>query len=157
MVTKGFEEIYITVHRCHAHGVKEPETPVTSKLMGRAVEEMRADRLAMEFNSQARLSAPRRPALFLEFRVRPRRPLLGRGQTVHGPGTQPPFPHLHRLPHRRTAQHLLVPAAGSSLLHGANPGGAGRAIPRLERERRIRALTAAKVLIRPCERRRRRC
>ena len=53
MVTKGFEEIYITVHLCHAHGVKEPETPVTSKLMGRAVEEMRADRLAMEFNSQA--------------------------------------------------------------------------------------------------------
>ena len=46
MATKGFEEIYITVHLCHAHGVKEPETPVTSKLMGRAVEEMRADRLA---------------------------------------------------------------------------------------------------------------
>jgi len=28
MVTKGFEEIYITVHLCHAHGVKEPETLV---------------------------------------------------------------------------------------------------------------------------------
>ena len=46
MATKGFEEIYITVHLCHAHGVKELETPVTSKLMGRAVEEMRAHRLA---------------------------------------------------------------------------------------------------------------
>ena len=53
MVTEGFEEMYITVHLCHAHGVKEPETPVTSQLMGRAVQKMRADRLAMEFNSQA--------------------------------------------------------------------------------------------------------
>lgn len=53
MVTEGFEEAFITVHLCHAHGVDEPETPVTSELMGRAVREMRVDRLAMEFNSQA--------------------------------------------------------------------------------------------------------
>ncbi len=53
LVTEGFEEAFITVHLCHAHGVKEPETPVPSELMGRAVREMRSDRLAMEFNSHA--------------------------------------------------------------------------------------------------------
>jgi len=53
MVTQGFEEIFITVHLCHAHGIKEPETPVSSALMGRAVQEIHADRLAMEFNSHA--------------------------------------------------------------------------------------------------------
>ena len=53
MVTDGFEEAFITVHLCHAHGVVDSETPVPSGLMSRAVQEMRVDRLAMEFNSQA--------------------------------------------------------------------------------------------------------
>jgi len=53
MVTEGFEELFITVHLCHAHGVEEvEEDPVSAELMGRAVKEMRVDRLAMEFNSQ---------------------------------------------------------------------------------------------------------
>lgn len=50
MVTEGFEEAFITVHLCHAHGA-DPETPVTCELMRRAVQGMRVDRLAMEFNS----------------------------------------------------------------------------------------------------------
>ena len=52
MVTEGLEEVFITVHLCHAHGV-EPVADRTSALMGRAVRQMRADRFAMEFNSPA--------------------------------------------------------------------------------------------------------
>ena len=53
MLTEGLEGAFITVHLCHAHGVVKPETSLTSELMGRAVREMRVDRLAMEFNSRA--------------------------------------------------------------------------------------------------------
>jgi 5-methyltetrahydropteroyltriglutamate--homocysteine methyltransferase len=50
-VTEGLDDIFVTVHLCHGHGEPESKVAEATNLMKMAVEEMRADRLAMEFNS----------------------------------------------------------------------------------------------------------
>ena len=50
-VTEGLDDIFVTVHLCHGHGEPESKVTETTELMKMALEEMRVDRLAMEFNS----------------------------------------------------------------------------------------------------------
>jgi 5-methyltetrahydropteroyltriglutamate--homocysteine methyltransferase len=50
-VAEGLEEVYISVHLCHAHGEQYHVTPGTGALIMDAVKRMRVDRFAMEFNS----------------------------------------------------------------------------------------------------------
>ena len=50
-VTEGLDDIFMTVHLCHGHGEPRSSLPEGTDLMKRAVEELNADRLAMEFNS----------------------------------------------------------------------------------------------------------
>ena len=52
-VTAGLDDLFITVHLCHAHGDEYQVTPGTEKLMMSAVRRMDVDRFAMEFNSPA--------------------------------------------------------------------------------------------------------
>ena len=48
-VVEGLDDAFVSVHLCHGH--ENEVTPATQNLMGRAVQGMRVDRLAMEFNS----------------------------------------------------------------------------------------------------------
>ena len=50
-VTKGLHESFITVHLCHSHGDEYKVIPGTEKLIMSAVNRMKVDRFAMEFNS----------------------------------------------------------------------------------------------------------
>ena len=50
-VTKGLDDIFITVHLCHGHGEPRSAPAGGTDLMKKAVEGLQADRLAMEFNS----------------------------------------------------------------------------------------------------------
>ena len=51
--TAGLDDVFITVHLCHAHGDEYRVTSGTEKLMTSAVQRMEVDRFAMEFNSPA--------------------------------------------------------------------------------------------------------
>ena len=50
-VTTGLDDIFISVHLCHAHGAKSEVIPHARDLIMGGVLRMRADRFAMEFNS----------------------------------------------------------------------------------------------------------
>ena len=50
-VTEGLEDVFISVHLCHAHGEQYRITPGTGELVMDAVKRMQVDRFAMEFNS----------------------------------------------------------------------------------------------------------
>jgi len=75
-VTEGLDDTFISAHLCHGHGTNE-EIPDGTDLMGAAVQGMRVDRFAMEFNS-----APgRRMQSLADF---PRDKILGLGVVVPG-------------------------------------------------------------------------
>ena len=50
-ITAGLEDVYLTVHLCHAHGGKYRVSPGADELIMGAVSRMRVDRVSMEFNS----------------------------------------------------------------------------------------------------------
>ena len=49
----GLDDLYLTVHLCHGYGDDSGIAPETDHIMMDAANRMRADRLAMEFNSSA--------------------------------------------------------------------------------------------------------
>ena len=67
--------------------------------------------------------------------LRPRRPLLGRGPQLHQLGVGSAVPGVHRLDQRRAAGAVPVSPGGGFVLQRGDPGGAGGALPRLERAR----------------------
>ena len=53
----GLDDLYLNVHLCHGHGDDSGITPETGHIMMDTANRMRADRLAMEFNSSAAAKA----------------------------------------------------------------------------------------------------
>ena len=52
-VTKGLDDLFLTVHLCHAHGEQYAVTAGAEDLIMSAVRRLEVDRVAMEFNSPA--------------------------------------------------------------------------------------------------------
>ena len=50
-IAAGLEDVFLTVHMCHAHQSRHRVTPGTEDLIMGAVRRMNVDRVAMEFNS----------------------------------------------------------------------------------------------------------